>query len=98
MKKIIVYGLGEIYKKVKEYLETKFDVIGCSGSIKSNETGYIEPENIGKYDYDYICITSTNHFDEIKATLIELLGSDRGRIISIYDILGDFRNEEVRAK
>ncbi len=99
MKKIIVYGVGENYKKVKGYLETKFVVIGYSDSIHSNETGYIEPQNIGKYDYDYICITSTKHFDEIKAKLAELLGDDSGdRIISIYDILGDFRNEEVRDK
>lgn len=39
MKKIIVYGVGENYKKVKGYLETKFVVIGYSDSHSSMRPG-----------------------------------------------------------
>lgn len=95
--KIIIYGLGNIYQKVKEYLENKFDVIGYSDIHHYDMERYIEPENIYKYNYDYICVTSTKYFRDIKERLTDLLGSDKSNsIISIYDILGDFRNQQVR--
>lgn len=58
---------------------------------------YIEPEKIYKYDFDYIYITSTKYYDEINKKLLDILGDGYiDKIISIYDILGDFRNEAVR--
>lgn len=95
-KKIIVYGTGSRYKNIRVYLENKFEIVGYSDSYNTGG-GIIDTKDIYKYDYDYVCITSTKYFDEIKENLIHLLGNDKtDRIISIYDVIGDFRNGEVR--
>lgn len=97
-KKIIVYGLGKMYQRSKRHLENKFEIIGYSDRQNVQIDGkVIPPESINEYYFDYICITSTKYFNEIKEKLIGLLGEEsRGRIISIYEALGDFRNDEIR--
>ncbi len=99
-KKIIVYGLGKMYRQTKRYIENKFEIIGYCDARNVAEMpggGYIVPEDIEKYHYDYIYVTSTKYFAEIKGKLLSLLGSDaEDKIISLYDVLGDFRNSEVR--
>lgn len=97
--KIIVYGLGRMFWRARRYLESKFEIIGYCDRRESRKDGrMILPENIHKYEYDYICVTSTRYFSEIKDTLIDLLGEGacKDKIISLYDALGDFRNEEIR--
>lgn len=96
-KRIIVYGLGKKYQQSKRYLENKYEIIGYSDSRYLNTDGYIEPKDICKYNYDYVCVTSVKYFVEIKEKLVRLLGSEKEKnIISLYDALGDFRNSEIR--
>lgn len=84
--KIIVYGLGEQYKKRKEYLERKYSIIGysdkCGGEGVSN---YISKNNLTKEEYDYIYVTSNKYFDEIKAMLINECGIEEEKIIGEKD-------------
>ncbi len=96
-KKIIVYGLGEMWRRARRYLQNKFEIIGYSDKQVKIDGEMILPENIIQYHYDYICVTSTKYFREIKDKLINLLGKENeDKIISLYDALGDFRNAEIR--
>ncbi len=97
-KKIIVYGLGKMYRRTESYLENKFDIVGYSDSREvGTDKKIIPPEDISQYDYDYICVTSTKYFDEMKENLINKHGGGiQNKIISLYDVLGDFRNDEAR--
>lgn len=96
-KKVIIYGLGKEFKLFKSYIENEFEVIGYCDSKMSNMGGYIPPENLSNLDYDYICITSSKYFDDIKNKLLDLIGEEyKEKIISPYEVFGDFRNYEIR--
>lgn len=58
-KKIIVYGLGKNFKLSEDYIKNKFDIVGyCDKKIMG---GGIQPEDISKLEYDYICISSSDN-------------------------------------
>lgn len=94
-KRVIVYGLGEDYKRTKLMIENRFDVIGrCDSKIIG---GVIRPEDIPNQEYDYICITTSKYFQEIKDKVVNLIGKENEhKILSLYDVIGDFRNSEIR--
>lgn len=59
--KIIVYALGKVWKEHKEEILEKYEIIACTDRDKTKAkycTGllYIVPEEIEKYEYDYILI------------------------------------------
>lgn len=93
-KKIIVYGLGKEFRLTERYLKSKFDIIGyCDKKI----VGGIRLENIPKLKYDYIYISSSKYFQEIKENIIKIIGiRNEDKIISLCDVFGDFRNYEIR--
>lgn len=99
-KSIIIYGLGQAYKTKKNYIENKFNVIGYSDKDEKKvcvEKNYILPQDISKYEYDYILITSNKYFGEIRNTLVGLIGEkNKDKIISMLDAFGDFRNALIR--
>ncbi len=104
-KKIVVYGLGKRYRKMKEYIDSKFDIVGYSDTNRKKDieeeeyNKFILAEDLPKYDYDYICITSKKYFQEIKSTIEQIIGeNNKDKIISIQEAFGDFGNEEVRNK
>ncbi len=79
-KKIIVYGLGKMYRRTESYLENKFDIVGYSDSREvGTDKKIIPPEDISQYDYDYICVTSTKYFDEMKENLINKHGGGHSK-------------------
>lgn len=95
-KKVIVYGLGEDFKRVKSFIEEKFNIIGYCDSKITNE-GVIQTEEILSKEYDYIFITSSKYFQEIKDNVLNLIEKkNEHKILSLYDVIGDFRNSEVR--
>ncbi|MCI8946958.1 MAG: class I SAM-dependent methyltransferase [Lachnospiraceae bacterium] len=104
-KKVIVYGLGDSYKKQKKYIESKFEIIAYSDSnrklifdLKADSELYIIPEDIQNYKYDFIYVTSSQYYKEIKRNIIELIGNENGdKVVSVYDVFGDFRNSEVKS-
>lgn len=99
-KNVIVYGLGKMYELAKNYIENKYNIIGCSDKDRNKQGGgvnYILPEDLSKYRYDYILITSNKYFMEIRNTVIKLVGKkNENKIISLFDAFGDFRNQEIR--
>lgn len=97
-KAIIVYGLGKAYRTVKDYIENKFIIIGYSDKDeKMGDINYILPQNIPKYEYDYILITSSKYFREIRNTIVQLIGEEnKDKIISMSDAFGDFENALIR--
>lgn len=85
MKRIIIYGLGNEFKKRKDFLEEKFEVVGYSDK-KSLKERTIEPENINDYQFDYILITSNKYYEEIKEELIKNYFVEINKIVSIIEI------------
>ena len=76
-----------------------FDIVGYCDSYKIPERNGIDINKIANYEYDYILITSNKYFEEIKDSLIHLLGDGViPKLVSIYDLIGDFRNGEKREK
>lgn len=96
MKKIIVYGLGQEYRKHKFYLENEFDIAGYSDKKAFDMEGYIPVDKIRDYDFDFIFVTSSQYFEEIREELADKYSIEREKIIYINDILGNFQNSKVR--
>lgn len=94
-RKIIVFGLGKIFRTfLKNYDPEKVDILALSdnkagdgvcgiGSVFENYP-VIRPEQIKDYDFDYIVITSS-YYDGIKKQLTEL-GIDEHSILGFADI------------
>lgn len=103
-KKVIIYGLGIGYARIKDYIENRCDVVGYSDSdsekqkmLGGGQSKFILPERLLELEFDFICITSKKYFQEIKSKLEGIIGEEnRDKIVSVYDLFGDFRNEEVR--
>lgn len=102
-KKVIIYGLGIEYTRIKNYIRSRCDVVGYSDSDRQKILGggqkdkFILPENLLDLEFDFICITSKKYFQEIKSKVVGLIGEEnKDKIISIYELFGDFRNNEVR--
>lgn len=56
-----MYGLRKDYESAKNYIESKFNIIGYSDKDRKKifwGANYILPEDISKYEYDYICIVN----------------------------------------
>lgn len=92
--KIVVFGLGDIYSKVKHYFYEEKDKIvalidnnpGLFGTVVD---GYMvdNPKHIQNYHYDSVVITS-NAALEMKQQLIEL-GIESDKIIHFLDYIGN---------
>lgn len=92
--KIVVFGLGDIYSKVKHYIYEEKDKIvalidnnpGLFGTVVD---GYMvdNPKHIQNYHYDSVVITS-NAALEMKQQLIEL-GIESDKIIHFLDYIGN---------
>ena len=58
-KKVILFGLGNYYENYREKIEKKFNVIGVTSNNKNEKelcSNYIELQNIGNIEWDYIII------------------------------------------
>ena len=103
-KKVIIYGLGIGYTRIRDYIMNQCDVVGYSVRngdrreiLGEEKNKFILPEHLTDAEFDFICITSKKYFQEIKNRLQEIIGKqNRDKIVSVYEIFGDFRNEEVR--
>lgn len=95
-KKIIVYGLGKEYEKQMWFLKEEFNVVGYSDGKKAAVENYILPDELRNCDWDYIYITSSKYINEIKEELINRYLIEENKIISKENVLGDFRNWEIK--
>lgn len=90
-KKIIVFGLGKMFKSFMQiYDEQRVDIVAvCDNNQNSRSTfakvyNRISPEQISSYEYDYVVITSS-YYNEIKSQLIGL-GINESRIMEYAGI------------
>ena len=100
--RIIVYGVGERYKKNKEYFEDEEVVALCDKEKKKDETSFlvIRPEEISSHTYDYILITSSKYFEEIYEELFYKYNISALKIINLeyYIFLKDGGTTDDRWK
>ncbi len=101
-KSAIIYGMGKAYESSRRYLESRYHIIGYSDKDRGRVPGgysYIAPGDLAKWEFDEIIITSRKFFREIRDEIIGVIGEDnKGKIRSLYDAFGDFRNAEIRDK
>ena len=95
MNKIVVYGLGKDYESQKAFLKNTYDIVGYSDKCNKNIEKYIYPKDICSMKFDFVYITSSKYLEEIKEELFHL-GIKKEKIKSLYDILGDFKNWEIK--
>lgn len=76
--KIIVYGVGNDFKKYSDYLSESFEIVSYVDSAKhgQNYNGYTirKPDTILKEKYDHILISSSKYYEEIYDFLTNKLG------------------------
>lgn len=90
MYKIVVFGIGSAYEKIKHYIDcSKSEVITFTDNnserwnYKFENKEIISPNRLKEIEFDYILITSSYYY-EISMQLIEL-GIEKERIIPYYD-------------
>lgn len=93
MEKVIVYGLGHRWMESKEYIKNNYEIVGYSDSDLSKSVDYsdkfIKKEDIEKYEFDFVLVTSYLNIQEIRSELCNILSIDNTKIKSIYQILCD---------
>lgn len=88
VKRVIVFGTGRVVEKYLPYLFNIVDVVAfCDNNTDNNgefeKRPLIKPGKLDDYTFDHILIGSRIYYDEIKAQLIEELGIEQDKIVSI---------------
>lgn len=87
---VIIFGLGNAFDGLKEYIEEKYFIIAYTSNNEQDksqlldEKMFILPIDIVKYEYDFIIICSS-YFEEIKRQLIETIGISNSKIKCLYN-------------
>ncbi len=96
--RIVVFGLGEIYSKVKHYFcESKAEIVALVDNSRAllgtlvDGHAVDDPQNIRRYQYDFIVITSQAAV-EMRSQLIKL-GVQPDKIIHFLDYIGNISIE-----
>lgn len=100
--KIIVFGIGEVYREVKHYFyEADAEIVALVDNsqklVGTWKDGHVidRPENVECYPYDYIVITS-NYATEMKRQLIDL-GIGSKQIVHFHDYIVNLYVEKPTA-
>ena len=99
-KKVVVFGLGKIYKAFVElYDSSKMDIIALSDNnsrlldkLKNNNRRVVIPEKIIELQFDYVIITSS-YFEEI-INQLKGYGIKKDNILNFYDLFQRIDNTE----
>ena len=99
MKRIIIYGYGKAYQRVKEQLDgceivafadQRSDELSLQWKNKSEGNSlFIHPSNIITYEYDYVAISSPGYYEQIKQQLVAENGVKENKIISLQMFVKD---------
>jgi len=85
MKRVLIYGKGEMYQKYGDYLNSVFEVVGVYDKNTILELSYLRDE-----DYNAIIVTSSKYYDEIYNDLIQCgINSNK---IGLVDKLIDYND------
>lgn len=85
--KLIVYGLGKLFKKYKQHISWQ-NVIACTDKAITtfgyykNSVPIIPLSEITKQDFDYIVIFTDAYFEEIKVNLMGYYNIPESKIVS----------------
>lgn len=94
-RKIIIWGTGRNYELQKQFIEEEFEVIGY---IDKKKPGSIKVDDISKYKFDYIYISTAKYELEIREQL-KNMGINDERIVSRRDMYWEMvPNLELRDK
>lgn len=94
-REIIIWGTGRNYELQKQFIEEEFEVIGY---IDKKKPGSIKVEDISKYKFDYIYISTAKYELEIREQL-KNMGINDERIVSRRDMYWEMvPNLELRDK
>lgn len=89
MKRVIVYGVGNRWKKYNKIIAEKYTIIACSDknlNIRKELTyRFVEPQKIINESYDYIIVCPNDY--SIRSELIEKYKLDYNSIIFWDDII-----------
>ena len=89
MKRVLIFGIGNDFKKCKSYYYEHYDVIGLVDNDEKKQDQYsdgnriIHPAEITKMDYDKIVVASSRYLIEITGQLLAM-GVSKSKID--YDI------------
>lgn len=96
--KLVIFGLGDIYNKVKHYFyKNKTEIVALIDNSQSLLGTLVDgclvasPKHIQHYEYDYIIITS-NYAIEMRRQLIEL-GVRPDKLLHFRDYIGSLPAE-----
>lgn len=89
--RIIIYGMGQLFKKYADKIEWNF-VVAIADQQQMEEAAYhdvpvIKPQEIEKINYDFIAIFSNKLFEKIRVDLIGNYYIEECKIISWHEVL-----------
>lgn len=90
MKKILMYGMGADFWGYRDYLSEKFSVVGVSDSNGEKSALYkdfVNRDGIMALDFDYVVITASKYYEEIRSDLINHRGIKAEQIIDIRTVM-----------
>lgn len=94
-KRVIVWGIGKDYEMQKRFIEEEFQIIGY---IDRKKPGTIKVEEVSKYKFDYIYISTAKYELEIREQLKNMEINDE-KILTRRDMYWErVPNSEVRDK
>ena len=85
--KIVVYGLGKFYASVRSFIEREFCIVGYSDRKKVQCEGYVSASDIHRLEYEYVLITSTDYYEEIKNELVNKHEIPEHKVISVNELI-----------
>lgn len=95
-KKIVIYGLGVYGKKIteiimrnKELLDIDIVTLCDIKQLKYKNMDVILPKDLMKYEYDFIVVTSTKWYEEIKDNLVTIHKVNPQKIILYSKLFED---------
>lgn len=101
--KLVVYGLGKMgYKIIKSISDNEYiDIVAVSDKISfpkfecgNREYAYCERDYLNQIDFDYLLITSSKYYSDIKNDIMAYLPNKEQRIISLKDLNRILVNQE----
>ncbi len=97
MEKIIIYGLGKEGMLQLPYLSKTFQVTGYSDRKPFAINGYIKPCDIPGESFDYLVVTSTKYYMEIKEELAVDYQIPQNKIVTVSEFFAKICNLENMA-
>lgn len=86
MERVVLYGMGANFSDYKDYLSEKYTIVGVSDSDNEKNVlcdNFVRCNDIKNLKFDYIIVTASRFFEEIKKNLVENCNIQSERIISI---------------